>query len=101
MAFPLDIQPYLRMQQSKFEMEAWKIKRLVKTLDSHRGAGTSMISLVIPQGDQMSMVQQMLTEEFSTAFNIKSRVNRQFYSRRHDAQANTALISLKPRVLEE
>jgi len=61
---------------TEFETEAWKIKRLIKMLNGQRGAGTSMISLVIPQGDQMSLVQQMLTEELGTASNIKSRVNR-------------------------
>jgi len=58
------------------ETEAWKIKRLIKTLSSMKGAGTSMISLIIPSGDQISIVQQMLTNEFGTASNIKSRVNR-------------------------
>jgi len=38
--------------------------------------GTSMISLIIPPKDQVSRVQKMLAEEYGTASNIKSRVNR-------------------------
>jgi peptide chain release factor subunit 1 len=57
-------------------IEVWKIKRLIKTLDSYRGNGTSMISIIMPQGGQISRVAKMLTEEAGTASNIKSRVNR-------------------------
>merc|ERR1719359_409385 len=35
-----------------------------------------MISLVIPPKDQIARVNKMLTEEYGTASNIKSRVNR-------------------------
>ncbi len=35
-----------------------------------------MISLILPPKDQISRVQRMLAEEFGTASNIKSRVNR-------------------------
>ena len=38
--------------------------------------GTSMISLIIPPKDQISRVQKLLAEEYGTASNIKSRVNR-------------------------
>lgn len=38
--------------------------------------GTSMISLIIPPKDQVSRVAKMLADEFGTASNIKSRVNR-------------------------
>lgn len=38
--------------------------------------GTSMISLIIPPKDQISRVSKMLADEFGTASNIKSRVNR-------------------------
>jgi len=36
-----------------------------------------MISLIIPPKDQIPRVQKMLADEFGTASNIKSRVNRQ------------------------
>lgn len=54
----------------------WKVKKLIKSLDSARGAGTSMISLIIPPKDQISRASAMLTQEYGTASNIKSRVNR-------------------------
>jgi len=57
-------------------IQVWKIKKLIKSLDSARGAGTSMISLIIPPKDQISRVSAMLTQEYGTASNIKSRVNR-------------------------
>jgi len=57
-------------------VEQWKIKKLIQTLDGARGNGTSMISLIIPPKDQISRVNSMLSEEYSTAQNIKSRVNR-------------------------
>ncbi|CCM04512.1 uncharacterized protein FIBRA_06693 [Fibroporia radiculosa] len=57
-------------------IQMWKVKKLIKSLDSARGAGTSMISLIIPPKDQISRVNAMLTQEYGTASNIKSRVNR-------------------------
>ena len=35
-----------------------------------------MISLVIPPKDQVSRIAKMLADEYGTASNIKSRVNR-------------------------
>jgi len=57
-------------------IELWKIKKLIKNLTLARGAGTSMISLVIPPRDQISRISRLLTDELGTATNIKSRVNR-------------------------
>ncbi|KAF8432442.1 peptide chain release factor eRF1/aRF1 [Boletus edulis BED1] len=57
-------------------IQMWKVKKLIKSLDSARGAGTSMISLIIPPKDQISRASSMLTQEYGTASNIKSRVNR-------------------------
>lgn len=69
-------------------VEMWKIKKLIKSLEAARGYtyvavlltrfsnGTSMISLILPPKDQVSRIQRMLAEEFGTASNIKSRVNR-------------------------
>lgn len=61
---------------NKKDIEMWKIRRLIKSLEEARGNGTSMISLVIPPKDQVSRVSKMLSDEFGTASNIKSRVNR-------------------------
>ena len=52
------------------------MKKLIKNLQAARGNGTSMISLIIPPGDQISRVNKMLSDEYGTASNIKSRVNR-------------------------
>jgi len=57
-------------------IEQWKVRRLIKQLEGAKGAGTSMISLIIPPGDEVSRVNKMLTEEYGTASCIKSRVNR-------------------------
>ncbi|XP_051149890.1 eukaryotic peptide chain release factor subunit 1-3-like [Andrographis paniculata] len=58
-------------------IEIWKIKKLIKALEAARGNGTSMISLIMPPRDQVSRVTKMLGDEYGTASNIKSRVNRQ------------------------
>lgn len=57
-------------------VEVWKIKRLIKSLEMARGNGTSMISLIIPPRDQIARISKMLADEYGTASNIKSRVNR-------------------------
>ena len=58
------------------QIEMFKVKKLIKNLSAARGNGTSMISLIIPPGDQISRVNKMLGDEYGTASNIKSRVNR-------------------------
>lgn len=68
MSVPLD--------ETDTNIAIWKIKRLIKALETARGAGTSMISLIMPPKDQISRVSKMLGDEYGTASNIKSRVNR-------------------------
>mmetsp|Transcript_29322 Transcript_29322/g.72404 ORF Transcript_29322/g.72404 Transcript_29322/m.72404 type:complete len:290 (+) Transcript_29322:186-1055(+) len=58
------------------DVQIWKIKKLLSKLKKARGNGTSMISLIIPPGDQIGKINKMLSDEYSTASNIKSRVNR-------------------------
>jgi peptide chain release factor subunit 1 len=58
------------------QIERFKVKKLIQNLEAARGNGTSMISLIIPPGDQISRVNKMLSDEYGTASNIKSRVNR-------------------------
>lgn len=53
-----------------------QVKKLIKRLTEARGNGTSMISLIIPPGDQVSRAAKHLAGEYGTASNIKSRVNR-------------------------
>jgi len=57
-------------------IEQWKVRRLIKTLESAKGAGTSMISLIVPPKDEISRINKMLSDEYGTASSIKSRVNR-------------------------
>jgi len=58
------------------QVEMWKVRKLIKSLQAARGNGTSMISLIIPPRDQISRIGKMLQDEYGTASNIKSRVNR-------------------------
>lgn len=62
--------------EAEKNIEIWKVKKLIKALEKARGNGTSMISLVIPPKGQISFLQKKLTDEYGTASNIKSRVNR-------------------------
>ncbi|KAF3966993.1 hypothetical protein ACB098_05G074900 [Castanea mollissima] len=64
-------------QEANKNIEICKIKKLIKALEATRGNDTSMISLIMPPRDQISRVTKMLGDEFGTASNIKSRVNRQ------------------------
>lgn len=57
-------------------IEQWKVKRLIKMLDSARGNGTSAITLILNAKQDVNLTNKMLTEEYSTASSIKSRVNR-------------------------
>jgi len=58
------------------QIEIFKVKKLIKNLEAAKGNGTSMISLIIPPGTQISQIAKMLADEYGTASNIKSRVNR-------------------------
>ena len=57
-------------------IETWKIKRLINKLESCKGNGTSMVSLVIPPKDDINRSGKLLTSELSAAQNIKSRITR-------------------------
>ncbi|VEU19741.1 DEKNAAC100157 [Brettanomyces naardenensis] len=57
-------------------VEIWKVKKLIKSMEKAKGNGTSMISLIMPPKTQIPITQKMLTDEYGTASNIKSRVNR-------------------------
>jgi peptide chain release factor subunit 1 len=72
----LDFMATDSMDTQDKQVEIWKVKKLVKSLTLARGNGTSMISLVIPPRDQISRIAKMLADEYGTASNIKSRVNR-------------------------
>ena len=63
-------------EQEETQIEIFKVKKLIKNLQAAKGNGTSMISLIIPPGTQISQIAKMLRDEYGTASNIKSRVNR-------------------------
>jgi len=71
-------------------VELWKIRKLIKSLELCRGNGTSMISLLIPPKDQIAPVSKKIADELGTATNIKSRVTRQ--------SVITALTSVQARL---
>lgn len=58
------------------EIEQWKVKRLLRTLDAARGNGTSAITLILNAKQDINYTNQKLTDEYGTASCIKSRVNR-------------------------
>jgi len=60
----------------ELKLQLWKQQKRLKTLQDMRGNGTSLISLIIPPKGQVAKVVQMLHREYSTANNIKDRVNR-------------------------
>ena len=53
------------------------MKKQLTRLNDVEGNGTSLVTLCIASGSQINLSQKMLTTEFGTATNIKSRVNRQ------------------------
>jgi peptide chain release factor subunit 1 len=57
-------------------IELWKMRKLIKNLSSAKGNGTSIITLALPPNKSLLYVNSMLTNEYGTATNIKSRVNR-------------------------
>lgn len=55
----------------------WKSTKLIKQLIDAKGtSSTSLITLIIPKGTQVSKVQQLLLEESGTATNIKDHTNK-------------------------
>mmetsp|Transcript_3701 Transcript_3701/g.5472 ORF Transcript_3701/g.5472 Transcript_3701/m.5472 type:complete len:444 (+) Transcript_3701:28-1359(+) len=65
------------LSEEERQVEMWKIKKMIKDLTEAKGNGTSMISLIVPPEKQVSQIARMLSDEYGTASNIKSRVNRQ------------------------
>jgi peptide chain release factor subunit 1 len=57
-------------------IEQREFKKKLDNLSGYNGNGTSMITLLIPGGYQISLVNKMLIKEVGTASNIKSHVNK-------------------------
>ena len=47
------------------------------SLSEYKGSGTSVITLTVKSGGQLGPSSRLLTDEYGTSSNIKSRVNRQ------------------------
>lgn len=62
--------------EEDLQIAIWKLKRMLETLESYSGSGTSVISLIIPPQEQISAITTLLANEYGTASNIKSRVNK-------------------------
>lgn len=58
------------------EVEKWKMKKMIRSLQSARGNGTSMITLMLTPKDQIALMTKKLNDERGTADNIKSHVNK-------------------------
>lgn len=59
------------------DVNLWRQKKSIETLDKFSGAGTSLITLLIPADTQLGRISKLLTQEMGTATSIKSRVTRQ------------------------
>jgi peptide chain release factor subunit 1 len=57
-------------------IERFRVKKLIKSLECARGLGTSVITLLVPPGTQVSQVTQKLTDELGACSNIKSHTNK-------------------------
>lgn len=58
------------------EIKSYALKKQLTYLRDSKGNGTSMITLILPPRDQIPKAHKMLVDEYGTASNIKSRVNR-------------------------
>lgn len=64
------------MSDAEKNIERYKVKKLIKMLESARGIGTSVITVYIPPKNQIAQTVAMLNNEFGTAANIKSHTNK-------------------------
>lgn len=58
------------------QIEKWKVKRLIKSLDEAKGNGTSVVSLYIPPKEPIMKTISFLNSEFAGAASIKSAQTR-------------------------
>ncbi|MHA1916982.1 MAG: peptide chain release factor aRF-1, partial [Candidatus Ranarchaeia archaeon] len=61
---------------SKNSLKRYKLKKLIKLLRTKKGFHTELVSLYVPPHKKLSDVTNYLSEEASTAENIKSRLTR-------------------------
>lgn len=58
------------------DLELYKLKKPIRHLESAQDDGTSMITITIPPGTQITKTTKMLTDKYGAASNIKSSKNR-------------------------
>lgn len=58
------------------EMQVYKLKKLLKYLDSVRGRHTELISVYVPHDYDLNLIIDQLSQEYGTAQNIKSKNTR-------------------------
>ena len=63
-------------EKQKEQIERFKIKRMLDELSECRGNGTSLITVMIQHNGDLNGMKKLLVNEYGTATNIKSRVNR-------------------------
>ncbi|MBW2997233.1 peptide chain release factor aRF-1 [Candidatus Woesearchaeota archaeon] len=59
------------------EMQKYHLKKFVKELGKHRGRHTELVSVYIPAGYDLNLINKHLSEEQGTASNIKSKQTRE------------------------
>ena len=67
----------MNSQDEDHFLQQFKLKRMIKRLESCTGSGTSLISMIIPGNKKISDYTGMVVDEIGKADNIKDRVNRQ------------------------
>ena len=67
----------MNLTEEELEVEQYKIKKMLKDLSDFRGNGTSLITVMVQSGGDLNGMKRLLVDEYGTATNIKSRVNRQ------------------------
>jgi peptide chain release factor subunit 1 len=59
------------------EIERYHLKKLVKQLEKYRGRHTELVSVYVPQGYDLNLIVNHLSQEQGTASNIKSKSTRE------------------------
>lgn len=73
----INVISYQIISQIVTYMQNEHLSHMVDNLDDMRGTGTTLVSLLIPEGSQISLFRQHVVKEMSEATNIKSRQTRQ------------------------
>lgn len=65
------------MENNTDIIEQFKLKKMIKNLNSCSGNNTSLITLCLPGNEPIPKITKKLVDELNSSSNIKSRVNRQ------------------------